>query len=159
MKRNTNILQLLLLGTVIIVFLSIFIFFDLSNRIDYNELTEVSISNANGLACVYDKYTLTHKDEGWVATKSSFGVDDACEIVVDDAFITKIKDILVENNVHRWDGFDKKLTYIHDASSVEFSMRFSDGKEIKASGYATYPKNFYTVFNEFKNLFEELFSE
>jgi len=159
MKKETNLLLLFFAGIVIIaVFAIIFFFFCLKNKVDYAELIEVSISNSNGFAAVYDKYTLTRKDGEWVATRFDFREDDAYK-VVDDAFVSKVIDILEENKVHKWDGFDRKLTFIYDATSINFYMRFSNGREIQASGYATYPKNFYIVFEEIETLFIGLFGE
>jgi len=160
MKKEINVLRILLLSAVVIVVLvSALVFFSLSNRVDYNQLIEVSIARSNGFVAVYDGYTLTQEDGNWVAIRHYSFPDNARKIAVDDAFVTKIKEILSENNVHKWDGFDKNLKYVYDATSVNFSMRFVNGKEITASGYATHPKNFYIVFEEFEKLFEELFSK
>ena len=163
MKKEINILRLFLLGVVIFaVIASIFTFTHLRKRVDYNKLTEVSISYANGMSMVYNSYTITQKDGQWIATQSFFGEDDVCK-VVDDTFATKIKDILEENKAHKWNDFNIKYeikkalsTISTDGTDYYFHMYFSDGNTIKIEEYNLYPETYRTVFEGFEKLYEQL---
>ena len=157
--KKADILRLFLPGIIVIFILAcIFVFLSSRDRVDYSELAEVRISDTNAFACVCDEYTLTRENGTWVAARSNFSANHAYH-VVSDAFANRIKAILEENNAHRWDGFNSRNDFVYDASSIHFYMRFSDGREINASGYAAYPENFYIVLEKFENLFEEQFGE
>ena len=160
MKKELNILRLILVvSVVLVVIVSLFVFFALNNRVEYNELVSVSITRSNAFARVDFTYTLSLENGVWIATYSDTFFEEPDELVVDDAFANEIKKLLKENRVHKWDGFDVEREYIYDASSIYFSMRFSDGKEIKAHGYAASPRNFSDVFSGFEKRYEPLFAE
>ena len=113
---------------------------------------------SNALACVYDNYTLTLKNGEWIAAHND-GSHGISEKVVDDIFVNEIKKLLDENKVNNWNGFNINFDELYDSTTIDFYMRFANGKEIQAHGYAVSPKNFYVVFKEFEKKYKVLFDE
>jgi len=159
MKKEINILRLLLIAVVVIIVAIVIVFVFGNERVNYSELTEVKISRMGTMLPNGNEYTLTFKNGTWIASYNEIiGLEDNInKKIVDDEFANEIKNLLAENKVQNWDGFNKHNKYITDGEKFDFYMRFSDGTEIQASGYMAYPKKFGLVFKEFEEHYEKLF--
>ena len=159
MKKGINVLRLIIITVVVIVAAIVVVFVLGNEKVNYNELIEVKISRNGTMIPGGTECTLTFKDGIWIATYNEMeGWDDnISEKIVDDVFANEIKNLLAKNKVQNWDGFNKENRYITDGEKFAFFMCFSDGTEIKASGYMVYPKNFDLVFNQFEECYEKLF--
>ena len=163
MKKKIIII-LLLIGAVILVGVAgIFLFGN--KRVNYDALTEVKLKSAAGMPYNGVELKLTLQDGTWVAYRRRYMDqnmsgeldEEISEKVVDDEFVQGIKKILSDNEVRKWDGFDKKDKHIMDGAGFTFDMRFSDGTEINAEGYMKYPDNYDEVYHAIAVQYEQLF--
>ncbi len=168
MKKEINILRLLVIFVGIIAVVVIAAFGITENQVDYNELTEVRIKETVGMALYEDEYKLILRNGTWFVSHSqSFWIeDDENEIAVDDAFANSIKEILKNNKVHKWDDFSIKnkirkiaASVATDGPSYSFYMRFSDGSEMEINDYNTHPETFMEVLKAFEKQYGVLSAE
>ena len=159
MKKEINILRLLLIAVVVIIVAMVVVFVLGNEEVNYSELTEVKISKIGTMIPNGNEYTLTLKDGTWIASHNEIVwlEDNINKKIVDDVFANEIKNLLAENKVENWDGFNEENKYITDGEKFAFYMCFSDGTEVEASGYMAYPKTFGLVFKEFEEHYENLF--
>ena len=101
----------------------------------------------------YDKKTGTH-----TATVKPNGVAeaDASVYVVDDAFLEKLAAFLHENEVEKWDGFDKTDSHVMDGNGFHLSVWTHEDVTVRASGYMKWPKNYNEVRDGIARIFAEL---
>ena len=101
----------------------------------------------------YDKKTGTH-----TATVKPNGVpeEDASVYTVDDAFLEKLAAFLHENEVEKWDGFDKRDSRVMDGNGFNLSVWTHEDVMVRASGYMKWPKNYSEVQAGIARIFAEL---
>ena len=73
--------------------------------------------------------------------------------ILNEEKLTKLEDILNKYNVSNWNGFEKDNNDVLDGKSFGFSVYMENGHNIIASGYASFPDNYYDVVNEIEILF------
>ena len=73
--------------------------------------------------------------------------------ILNEEKLTKLEDILNKYNVSSWNGFEKDNNDVLDGKSFGFSVYMENGHNIIASGYASFPDNYYDVVNEIEILF------
>lgn len=83
-------------------------------------------------------------DKNYIKAKGMNGIELNVEKEVDDTVLKDISKIVKDNRIYEWNGFDKKDSHILDGYSFSLTIKYSDGKEIKANGYMKYPNNYET---------------
>lgn len=81
--------------------------------------------------------------------------EDAKEYNVDSDFVSKLSQILNENNVGAWDGFNESDNMVLDGDSFSISVHSSE-KNYSATGYMRWPKDYAKVKEEINDLFNSL---
>ena len=161
MKKEINILRLLLLGAAVLIAAAVLI---LSRQADYDDMTEARISVIAPQTVSWEEYTLQQRDDQWIAAGIDyFREDTADETVVDEAFVEGIRNVLEENKAHRWNRFHLKYEFRKMMGSIEtdgptyrFYLHFSDGRTVEIDQYNACPDTFWTVFSEFEKRYEVL---
>lgn len=97
-----------------------------------------------------DKYIINQKPAIENAKETNF------ELPLDSELIKRIKDVLNNYEVYKWDGFDKVDKNARDGSSWDLVIKY-DGKEIHAKGYYKYPKNYDKVKKRLHDLFMKVY--
>ena len=154
----------MVVGLIIITCLFIFS----NSRVDYGELTEVRVKHMGTMIPSGDEYILTLENGGWVAAcnQIDWNKDNINKLIVDDSFVSNIKEIFEENKAHKLDDFnvefeiEKKLAPIQtDGVNFKFYMRFSDGSVTEMEEYAIYPEKYRRISNAFEEQYKILFNE
>ncbi len=106
-------------------------------------------------------YELRFKDGVYTATIKEDGVaeEDAAVYTVDEAFVQKLEAFLQENHVERWNNFHKTNKHVLDGNGFSLSYWTKDGKDVSASGYMKWPKNYSEVKSGIGSIFAELSAE
>ena len=156
-----------LLALVAAVIMATFVIKNNGDTEDNDE--KIFISNIESLRLTYSEgyamnayitYELDCKDDNKARIKL-YGVpeEDAVEVTVSDETVKEIEDILNKYNVGSWDGFKKSDRNVLDGDSFSFKLVFDNGKDIYATGYMKYPKNYNEVEYELDNIFKNLVVE
>lgn len=99
-----------------------------------------------------------NQDDVCVATVKLRGVaeEHAPKVDVDRAFMRKIRDIIEENEVNKWNGFDKTNSRSIKGDAFSIDIRMANNRKIFARGYMKWPKNYSAVREQFDQLFKDL---
>ena len=101
-------------------------------------------------------------NEKCVATIKPNGVsgEDVKKVELDDAKLIEIIKLLNDNNVTKWDGFNKSDQNVLDGNSFGFSL-YANNKtiDVHAHGYMKWPDNYREVRDGLDNLFDGYFTE
>ena len=106
-------------------------------------------------------YELCKNGDGFTASIKPVGkpISEKREYAVDSAFALKLEDLLANNGVSKWNGFEKSNKRVLDGDS--FALRFTNesGKKLQANGYMKWPKNYIAVKEGIEELFGTLEKE
>lgn len=78
---------------------------------------------------------------------------------IDDVVLDDITKIVKENEIYKWDGFNKSDIFVSDGNGFSLSIKYSDGKEIEASGHMKYPNNYEVGHEALSSYLEKLVDE
>ncbi len=70
-------------------------------------------------------------------TRSRFDVDKT----LDGTVLQQLQALILEKEIYRWNGFDKKDESILDGAGFHFRAQYEKGS-LEAKGYMKYPKNY-----------------
>ena len=84
---------------------------------------------------------------------------DAKTYDMTDEDVKKVIEVLNKYEVLKWDGFKKRDSMVLDGNSFSFNLKTSDKKEVIASGYMKWPKNYFEVRDELRNIFYNYLEE
>ena len=105
--------------------------------------------DSSTMANAYTRYEVSYDRKTGVhtATVKPDGVPeaDASVYVVDDAFLMELAAFLHENNVEKWDGFQKSDRNVMDGNGFQLSVWTHEDVSVSASGYMKWPKNYSEV--------------
>ena len=100
-------------------------------------------------------YTLDKTEEGYTAMVKPQGVDpsEPLNVPVDESFVGQVEQLLRENHVEKWYGFNKRARNIMDGIGFTFSLKLNDGSEVEAVGYMRWPDRYGNVEGGLNSLF------
>ena len=105
-------------------------------------------------------YKVECNDEGkeCTATVKRRGIaeEDAYKTLVDSNFMRKIRNVLVDHNVGKWNNFYKTNSHRLDGDSFTMDIKMINGETIQAHGYMKWPNNYGIVKDEFDKIFKDL---
>ena len=84
---------------------------------------------------------------------------DPYPVPVEDVWVDQLQDIVQAYNVILWDGFKGSDSMLLDGDSFSFSLAFSDGTTVNASGYGSFPSGYGDASAEIKEHFMQLLPE
>lgn len=158
MKRIISFLIVTLVITVALIYYYPTLVRYFSVHID--EVTSFSFSYTTGL--IKDTtvlYTAVCEDNGECNAKVKLrGIadEDAVEVAVDKNFMRKIRNILEDNEVSKWNNYYETNTHALNGDEFTLKVEMANGDKITAYGYMKWPNNYGTVKTEFDNLFKDL---
>ena len=149
------IIVLLLIGGLVLMF-------SIKKKVDIVNITKLHLSYSTS-TMMYGNviYEIELKDNKYnLHIKPNMVPDeDAIETEISKGDMLKIEEILNNNKVYKWDGFQKSDKYVLDGNSFSFWVYFDDEKDIHASGYMMYPDNYGKVETELENIFKKYYKE
>ena len=101
------------------------------------------------------------KEGTYTAVVKGSGVaeEDADVYPIDESFLNELIVFLNENEIQKWDGFQKSDKHVMDGNGFHLSIWTHEGDTISASGYEKYPKNYNDVKNGIITIFAKLNKE
>ena len=105
-------------------------------------------------------YNLQLKDGEYTATVKQKGVaeEDADTFAVSAEFAKELEDILIANNVEKWNGFQKSDLRVLDGYDFDLYIKNQTGQSLSAMGYMVWPKNYKSVKEALNDLFMKLYA-
>ena len=159
MKRFIGFLLFLTVVVVALVY-----FYPTINRyftVQIDDVSYFSFSYTTGLikdTTVLYKVECNEDGKDCTATIKLRGVaeEDAKKTLVDSNFMRKLRNVLVDHNVGKWNNFYKSNSRTLDGDKFTLDVKMINGKKIQAHGYMKWPNNYGVVKDEFDNLFKDL---
>lgn len=156
----------LFIGIVVIV-VTVLLIILLNNKKDGNKPSKIKDINSlyftysvGYAANAYYRYELECSDKCMIKIKpNGIPEEETKEYEVSDKLMNELVDMLNENEVYKWDGFDKTAKDVLDGDSFSFKIKMKDETTIHASGYMMWPTNYRNVKEEFKNIFSNLIKD
>ena len=104
-------------------------------------------------------YDVKLLDDKYIATIKPYMIDndDALEIELSDSQVETLRNILIDNKVNKWDGFDKADKNVLDGNSFSLFIHFVNKDSISAKGYMNWPENYGKVSGCFDEFFNEIY--
>lgn len=132
------------------------------SKYDFSEITYFSYGYTTGYgpanSDVFYKLELNDGVYTAIIKQSGIALEDADEFVVDEAFVENLKKLLVDNNVQKWNGFNKSDSRVCDGSSFTLKIKIQNEDAVEAHGYMKWPKNYHEVKKEIEAMFMELYT-
>ena len=93
---------------------------------------------------IYNYKIYTEKGKVYILAKGMNGVDLNIYKENDTSVLTNLSNIINENRIYEWNGFNKKSNIL-DGYSFSLVIKYNDGKEVQAYGHEKYPTNYKNI--------------
>lgn len=91
----------------------------------------------------YYDYDISVIDEKVIFNAKGYNdVNFDVEKLIDKSYLEELTKIINDNEIYKWNGFDKSDKNILDGYDFNLEVNYSNGKSLKAHGYMKYPKNY-----------------
>ena len=147
-------LILIIIGVVIVLFAFLS---GRSKPVKIGKIESFSLSYTTGnTANANVRYALTVENGVCTAAVKPVNVppEDERTFVVDADFVRELEQILIDNEVGKWNGFDKTDKNVMDGDSFSLYITMADGASVDAHGYMRWPKNYAAVRDAVEALFD-----
>lgn len=143
----------------IVLLLSIFLFTSCGKKepVKYKvHLTGFTYSYGNytkeycDYSIISDNKTVTYRAHG----KKEYSINIDKEI--DYSYMDKLDNLIKENNITDWDGFDKYAKDIEDGNSFSIQIGYDNGDNYYANGYMIFPDNYNEVHEKIIEFFDSI---
>ena len=106
------------------------------------------------------QYTIEFKKYRYFVTIKPNDIPNEEEktLEIDDNSLNKVIDTLNKYKIYRWNNYHKVDKNVLDGNSFSFQLKTKDGKEIDASGYMKWPKDYYKVRGELDSIFDSIYN-
>ncbi len=122
-----------------------------------NSIESFTFSYTNGYMVNSDvRYSLVCDDECLILIKR-FGEENSLEYEADNMFIDRLINLINDNELIKWNGFNKNNESVLDGDSFSLNVKYNNGKEIEAYGYMIWPENYKYVKKEIEMLFDSIY--
>lgn len=137
---------------------------EIINKVEIGELTSLYLSYSKGYmmnADIHYEFKYDEEKSKYMVSIKPYLIseEDKLELEVEESFKDKLKEILVKNEVGKWDGYNKSDKNVLDGDSFSFGAWFKDKTSIHASGYMMWPDNYRNVRDELDTLFMEIYNK
>ena len=104
-------------------------------------ITDFRYSVGSWTACEYELER--EGDKAHLTVNRYKGSDvEIIDIMVDADCLTELSKIINDNEIYKWNGFDKSDDDIMDGEGFSLSVAYDDGKKIEAHGYMKFPSGY-----------------
>lgn len=91
----------------------------------------------------YYEYNINVEDDKVIFIAKGYnGVALAVNKEIDSDYLKKLSDLINDNKLYEWDGFDRSDKDILDGYGFTLEVNYNDNTSLKANGYMKYPKNY-----------------
>ena len=154
---KSKIIRILVIAGVAIALCAFF--FGRTRPAKIGEIQSFSFSyNAGSTIYSYANYRLEWKEGAYTATvKHCDEPEEAARVFsVDESFVRELEQFLIDNDVGKWNGFDKASRTVMDGDGFSLYITMMDETSLDARGYMKWPKNYGTVSSGIETLFGNL---
>lgn len=131
-----------------------------NKKVEISEIKRFTFSYTTGyMVNAYVRYEIEYKANKYIARIKPNGKkeEELLETELDLETIKNIEKILKDNNVSKWNGFNKVDKDVLDGNSFSISITMSNDEQITASGYMKYPDNYGNVRGSLDNIFDSIY--
>ena len=128
---------------LLLVFTSLLSLTGCGKKVENNvNIVSFKYSYGSHMGFYYD-YTLTLDGDDVTFNKYIYGEEEQGTVMsISASSLEDIKKIINENEIYKWDGFDKSNDNVMDGSEFNLEVIYDDGSKIVAHGYMKYPDNY-----------------
>lgn len=155
-STSKKIRILTIMGMVILLIMSLF---GCAKKAEISEIESFSFGYTDGNMMNSNvRYSLLLENGTYTATvKPLHEPQEAAQtFTVDESFVQTLRQLLIDNEAGKWNGFSKSDKNVLDGDSFTMFILMTDGTTLDAHGYMKYPKNYSTVKNGLDELFGSL---
>lgn len=150
-------LAIIILSILIIIFVIVIIFYFTRKKIELTKdnIKHIHFSYSTGnMMYANVQYDIDLEKDGYVATIKPDRVAEeaAKKVKLDKKTMEKLVNELNKYNITSWNGYKKSDKNVLDGDSFSLSISTKDNKDIDASGYMSWPKNY----SEIKGVFDSV---
>ena len=128
---------------LILVIIGLLIFNRYNNKEIYDEdIISFEYSYGGYPGGYWDYKIYTENGKTYILARGMNGVDLNINKEIDKSILEDISKIVQENKIYEWNGFNKKSSFILDGYFFSLTIKYNDGKEVKAYGHEKYPTNY-----------------
>ena len=153
------------LTVIVLIILIIIVTIFLRNRkleLTENNIKYIHFSYSTGnMMYANVSYEVNERDGKYIAKIKPNGKseEEAKEIELSNKDMQKIVSTLNKYQISSWNNFHKNNKNILDGHGFSFELKTKDNKEISASGYMKWPKNYNEIRGMLDTIFNELYNE
>lgn len=157
--KNKYLIMIIIILVLLVIIIGICLI-KRRNKVEIKDIKSMYFSYSNGYMInsnVY--YELNCKENKCIATikPNQMSEENKLEVEVDKKTVHEIIKVLKENEIEKWNGFDKSNKNVLDGDSFTFQLKTNDN-EIYAHGYMKWPKNYSNVRNSLDNIFMDIYN-
>ena len=105
----------------------------------------------------YYKYKINVVDNKVMFNATGFnGVELDISKEIDSTYLIQLSNIINDNKIYEWDGFDKSDNSILDGYGFSLEISYENGETIKAGGYMKYPKGYDSAHENLFNFLQSI---
>ena len=154
MKQTSGKIRILtIMGMVILLIMSLF---GCAKKVEIGEIESFSFGYTAGYMMNSNvRYSLLLENGTYTATVKPLNEpqEAAQTFTVDEHFVQSLRQLLIDNEAGKWNGFNKSDKNVLDGDNFTMFILMTDGTTLDAHGYMKWPKNYHAV----KNGLDELF--
>ena len=121
-----------------------------------SDITSFSYNLDYGLGG-YCSYNIDIIEEKVIYKKECIGTTTAdLEKEIDKSYLAELKDLINENGIYKWDGFDKNNNNVMDGSGFTLAVHYANDESISAHGYMRFPSNYSEVKGKLLDFLDKL---
>lgn len=122
---------------------------------EQKKITQFSYHHAGSAADDVQSFVFSREEAGIRLYAEWNGGEEQLDVIVADAAMAELEEIVFAQQMQNWDGFDKTSKTASDGDSFALHVTFADGTSISARGSNAFPKGY----GEAKNAFLDVFWE
>ena len=154
--------KIFLILIIIIIIITIIFIIKRKKEVEISKIKYFNFGYTTGnMIDAYVSYNIELKDKKYLVSIKPTRIpeEETLKIEISPKEMNKIKKILKENEVGKWDGFQKSDKNVLDGNSFSLSVRFTNNDSISASGYMKYPNNYKKVQDELDKFFMNIYNK
>lgn len=152
--------QKIIIGTIIAVavigtIIALIFILKPAKGVNTNSEIESFIYNYGSGEGEYNEYSINIRDgkyyiKGVGYSESTLNINK----VIKSSDMEKLNNIIKDNNIDSWDGFDESEDNVLDGYGFKLIVKYKNGDSIEAKGYMKYPDNYKKGHNALEEFLE-----
>ncbi|MBR3116773.1 MAG: hypothetical protein IKF36_02735 [Bacilli bacterium] len=132
----------ILIGVLLVAIISILAIVLIPKNKEYGDIESFTYNFGSGEGSYYE-FNINIENDKYIFTGKGYSSSDLNikkELSTSD--MKELSNIIKDNNITSWDGFDREKKDILDGDSFKLIVKYKNGEKIVANGYMLYPDNY-----------------